>query len=105
MTVATWWTYEVRRCGHQAVTLPVLAAVLGYVGVAAGSEDATLLGRTLLTSALPAATALVCAAVVAREPMPELHLSLPTPTRAPSPAGSPGSPPSPRSPPSRWWRC
>ncbi|MFE0797709.1 hypothetical protein [Streptomyces mutabilis] len=79
MTVATWWTYEVRRCGHQAVTLPVLAAVLGYVGVAAGSEDGTLLGRTLLTSALPAATALVCAAVVAREPMPELHLSLPTP--------------------------
>ncbi|MEU1055437.1 hypothetical protein ABZ397_23190 [Streptomyces sp. NPDC005876] len=79
MTIAAWWAYEVRRCGHQAVTLPALAALLGYTGVAAGSQDGGLLGRTLLTCALPAATALVCAAVVAREPMPELHLSMPTP--------------------------
>ncbi|MFI7408982.1 hypothetical protein ACIBU0_09980 [Streptomyces sp. NPDC049627] len=79
MTAATWWAYEARRCGRQAVVLPVLAALLAYVAYAAGPGAGMLLGRTLLSCALPAATALACAAVVVREPSPELHLSLPTP--------------------------
>lgn len=79
MIGAAWCAHEVRRCGIQAVALPALGALLGYVAVATGSDDGTLLGRSLLTSAPPAATALVCAGVVAREPMLELHLSLPTP--------------------------
>ncbi|MCX4970329.1 hypothetical protein OHA98_37335 [Streptomyces sp. NBC_00654] len=78
MTAATWWTHEVRRCGKQAVALPVLAALLACVA-AVGLDGATVLGRALLSCALPAAAALACAAVVAREPLLELHLSLPTP--------------------------
>lgn len=79
MTAATWWAYEARRCGRQAVVLPMLAALLAYVAYAAGPGAGMLLGRTLLSCALPAATALACAAVVVREPSPELQLSLPTP--------------------------
>lgn len=79
MTAATWWAYEARRCGRQAVALPVLAALLAYVAYAASPGAGMLLGRTLLSCALPAATALACAAVVVREPAPELQLSLPTP--------------------------
>lgn len=79
MTIATWLPHEVRRCGKQAVVLPVLAALLACVAMLAGPGGGTLLGRSLLTSALPAATALACAAVVARERLLELHLSLPTP--------------------------
>ncbi|MFG2209674.1 hypothetical protein [Streptomyces sp. NPDC048638] len=78
MTTATWWAHEVRRCGRQAYVLPVLAALLAYGAMAARTGDGMLLGRALVTSALPTATALSCAAVVAREPMTELHLSLPT---------------------------
>ncbi|GAA3137933.1 hypothetical protein GCM10010466_31050 [Planomonospora alba] len=78
MTTATWWRHEVRRCGRQAFALPVLAALLAYAAVAAGPGAGMLLGRSLMSCALPAATALACAAVVAREPMLELHLSLPT---------------------------
>ncbi|SCK48505.1 hypothetical protein [Streptomyces sp. WMMB 322] len=79
MTIATWLPHEVRRCGKQAVVLPVLAALLACVAMLTGPGGGTLLGHSLLTSALPAATALACAAVVAREQLLELHLSLPTP--------------------------
>ncbi|MFE0253647.1 hypothetical protein [Streptomyces sp. NPDC059010] len=79
MTAATWWAYEARRCGRQAVILPPAAALLAYLASTAGPGTGMLLGRTLLSCALPAATALACAAVVAREPALELHLSLPTP--------------------------
>lgn len=79
MTIATWLPHEVRRCGKQALVLPVLAALLSCLATLTGPAGGTLLGRSLLTSALPAATALACAAVVARERMLELHLSLPTP--------------------------
>ncbi|MET9431094.1 MULTISPECIES: hypothetical protein [unclassified Streptomyces] len=79
MTAATWWTHEVRRCGRQAYALPLLAALLAYAAMATGPGGGALLGRALLTTALPAATALACAAIVAREPLLELHLSLPTP--------------------------
>lgn len=79
MTAATWWAYEARRCGRQAVILPLAAALLAYLASTAGPGTGMLLGRTLLSCALPAATALACAAVVAREPALELHLSLPTP--------------------------
>ncbi|MFF4694218.1 hypothetical protein [Streptomyces chattanoogensis] len=78
MTAATWWPHEVRRCGRQAYVLPVLAALLAYGAMAAQTGDGMLLGRALLTCAPPTAAALACAAVVAREPMAELHLSLPT---------------------------
>ncbi|MEU9115107.1 hypothetical protein AB0D04_25795 [Streptomyces sp. NPDC048483] len=78
MTTATWWPHEVRRCGRQAYVLPVLAALLAYGAVAARAGDGMLLGRALLTCAPPTAAALACAAVVARESMVELHLSLPT---------------------------
>ncbi|MGW2562001.1 hypothetical protein ACWCXB_22660 [Streptomyces sp. NPDC001514] len=82
MTTAPWWAHEVRRCGRQAVVLPVLAAVVACAATAAARPgDDELLGRSLLSCTLPAATALACAAVVAREPMVELHLSLPTPYR------------------------
>ncbi|MDC0772902.1 hypothetical protein [Streptomyces sp. HD] len=79
MTAATWWAYEARRCGRQAVILPLAAALLAYLASTGGPGTGMLLGRTLLSCALPAATALACAAVVAREPALELHQSLPTP--------------------------
>ncbi|MEV8395956.1 MULTISPECIES: hypothetical protein [unclassified Streptomyces] len=80
MTAATRWTHEARRCGRQAFLLPVLAALLAYLTSTTGSGAGAgmLLGRSLLSCALPAATALACAAVVAREQLLELHLSLPT---------------------------
>ena len=81
MTIATWLPHEVRRCGKQAFVLPVLAALLSCLAMLTGPGGGTLLGRALLTSALPTATALACAAVVARERLLELHLSLPTPCR------------------------
>ncbi|MEV7441336.1 hypothetical protein ACFWA6_19215 [Streptomyces sp. NPDC060020] len=80
-----WWRYEIRRCGKQAAVLPLVAAALAYAavggthGAGPGFAGGALLGRTLLSTALPAATALACAAVVVREPMTELHLTLPTP--------------------------
>ncbi|WP_431034437.1 hypothetical protein ACQYWQ_12185 [Streptomyces sp. P6-2-1] len=79
MATATWWTHEARHCGRQAFVLPVLAALLAATAAFAHSGAGTLLARTLLVCALPVATALACASVTAREPMPELHLSLPTP--------------------------
>ncbi|WP_202510563.1 hypothetical protein [Streptomyces sp. SID5643] len=79
MTAATWWTYERRRCGRQVFVLPVLAALLAYAAVAADPAGGAMLGRVLLACALPAATALACAAVVAHDSLLELHLSLPTP--------------------------
>lgn len=83
MTAATWWRDEARRCGKQAFVLPVTAALAAYAAAAGGQGGPgggiAVLGRSLLTCALPAATALACAAVVAREPMRELHQSLPTP--------------------------
>ncbi|MFJ9847974.1 hypothetical protein [Streptomyces sp. NPDC101150] len=78
MTAATWWPHEVRRCGRQAYVLPLLAALLAYGATAGRTGDGLLLGRALVTCAPPTAAALACAAVVAREPMTELHLSLPT---------------------------
>ncbi|GHH40765.1 hypothetical protein [Streptomyces candidus] len=75
---AVWWPYEVHRCGRQALALPVVAALLAYAAGSADSATGLLLGRSVLSCALPAAAALACAAVVARERMPELHLSLPT---------------------------
>ena len=79
MTAAPWWAHEARRCGRQAFVLPVAAALVVFVAVATESGTGVVLDRALLSCALPAATALACAAVVAREPMFELHLSLPTP--------------------------
>ncbi|MGW4561587.1 hypothetical protein ACWEN3_03965 [Streptomyces sp. NPDC004561] len=79
MTAATWWTYERRRCGRQAFVLPVLAALLSYTAVAAGPGGGMMLGRVLLDCALPTGAALACAAVVARDALLELHMSLPTP--------------------------
>ncbi|WP_197349697.1 hypothetical protein [Streptomyces bathyalis] len=79
MTIATWLPHEVRRCGKQAFVLPVLAALLSCLAMLTGPGGGTLLERSMLTSALPAATALACAAVVARERLLELHMSLPTP--------------------------
>ncbi|MFF2330193.1 MULTISPECIES: hypothetical protein [unclassified Streptomyces] len=79
MAAASWWAHEARRCGKQAIVLPVLAALLASAAVAAGPGAGVVLDRALLSCALPTATALVCAAAVAREPMLELHLSLPTP--------------------------
>ncbi|MEU9621688.1 MULTISPECIES: hypothetical protein [unclassified Streptomyces] len=79
MTVAPWWVHEARRCGKQAFVLPLLAALLAFVAVVAGPGAGVVLDRALLSCALPTATALACAAAVAREPMVELHLSLPTP--------------------------
>ncbi|MEU8568897.1 hypothetical protein AB0C51_11130 [Streptomyces pathocidini] len=78
MTAATWWAHEARRCGRQAFALPALAALATYAAVATGPPGGTLLGRALLTSALPVGAALAVAATVAREPMAELHLTLPT---------------------------
>ncbi|MFF9398830.1 hypothetical protein ACF1FX_02065 [Streptomyces sp. NPDC014646] len=79
MTAVPWWAHEARRCGRQAFVLPVLAAITASAAVATGSGTGVVLDRALLSCALPTATALACAAVVAREPMLELHLSLPTP--------------------------
>ncbi|MFI9625604.1 hypothetical protein [Streptomyces sp. NPDC052042] len=79
MTAAPWRAHEARRCGRQAFVLPALAALAAFVTVATGSGIGVVLGRALLSCALPTATALACAAVVAREPMLELHLSLPIP--------------------------
>ncbi|MGW1145065.1 hypothetical protein ACWD6I_08375 [Streptomyces sp. NPDC002454] len=79
MTTVTWWVHERRRCGRQAFVLPVAAALVVYAAFAAGPDDSMLLARSLLTCALPAATAVACAAVVARESLRELHGSLPTP--------------------------
>ncbi|MFF4605289.1 hypothetical protein ACFY12_21465 [Streptomyces sp. NPDC001339] len=56
-----------------------MAGLLAYAATASGPSSGMPLGRSLLTCALPAGMALACAAVVAREPMLELHLSLPTP--------------------------
>ncbi|GAA3492351.1 hypothetical protein [Streptomyces cremeus] len=75
---AAWWPHEVRRCGRQALVLPLAAALLAYTAGTADSAAGPLLGRTVLSCALPVAAALACAAVVAREHMRELHLSLPT---------------------------
>jgi hypothetical protein len=79
MATAIQWTHEARRCGRQAFVLPVLAALLAAAAAFARPGAGTLLARTLLGCALPVATALACASVAARDPMPELHLSLPTP--------------------------
>ncbi|MFB7912973.1 hypothetical protein [Streptomyces sp. NPDC056061] len=79
MTAPPWWVHEARRCGRQAFLLPVLAALLAFTAVATGSGAGVVLDRALLSCALPTAAALACAAVLAREPMVELHLSLPTP--------------------------
>ncbi|MDI3388688.1 hypothetical protein QIS99_21125 [Streptomyces sp. B-S-A8] len=81
VTVANWWVHEARRCGRQAFVLPVLAALVAGATTATGQGSGMLLSRSLLTCAVPMATALACAAVVAREPMAELHLSLSTPYR------------------------
>ncbi|MFJ4825647.1 hypothetical protein ACIP5L_20485 [Streptomyces bacillaris] len=78
MSAAGWWPHEARRCGTQALVLPLVAALLAYAASTADTAAGMLLGRSVLSCALPAATALACAAVVAREPMPELHRSLPT---------------------------
>ncbi|MEV0982236.1 hypothetical protein [Streptomyces sp. NPDC049915] len=73
------WPHEARRCGLAALVLPCAAALVAWAAMATGDDpDGTLLGRALLTTALPAATALACASVVARETMTELHLTLPT---------------------------
>ncbi|MFF9130361.1 hypothetical protein [Streptomyces sp. NPDC014806] len=72
------WVYEARRCGLAALALPCAAALVAWAAMVTGGTDGTLVGRALLTTALPAATALGCASVVAREAMTELHLTLPT---------------------------
>ncbi|MFF9345841.1 hypothetical protein [Streptomyces sp. NPDC014734] len=79
MTTPPWWIHEARRCGRQAFVLPILAALLAFTAVATGSGTGVVFDRALLSCALPTATALACAAVMAREPMLELQLSLPTP--------------------------
>lgn len=73
------WVYEARRCGLAALALPCAAALAAWAAMVTGGAHGTLLGRALLTTALPAATALACASVVAREAMTELHLTFPTP--------------------------
>ncbi|OUC99540.1 hypothetical protein [Streptomyces swartbergensis] len=80
MPTGAWrpWLHEARRCGRGALTLPLLAAVAAWAATATGPEGGGLLARALITTAVPAATALACASVVAREPMAELHLTLPT---------------------------
>ncbi|WP_016906186.1 hypothetical protein [Streptomyces xiaopingdaonensis] len=72
------WAQEARRCGRTALLLPVLAAVAAFAAFSAGPPEGTLLGRLVLECALPVATALACATVVVREPMAELHMTLPT---------------------------
>ncbi|MGY1578118.1 hypothetical protein [Streptomyces sp. MN13] len=74
----SWWAYEARRCGRGALVLPLLAALAAWAAMATGPHGGSLLGRALLSTALPAATALACGSVIAREAMTELHLTLPT---------------------------
>ncbi|MFF6913779.1 hypothetical protein [Streptomyces sp. NPDC012466] len=80
MTAGAWhaWLHEARRCGRGALVLPLLAALTAWAATATGPGGGALLSRALITTAVPATTALACATVVAREPMAELHLTLPT---------------------------
>jgi hypothetical protein len=67
------WRYEARRCGRQLWILPVVTAALWFAAPVA------YWGAWLTAALVPLTAALCTAAIVARERLVELHLSLPVP--------------------------
>ncbi|WP_189329072.1 hypothetical protein [Actinoplanes ianthinogenes] len=66
-----WW-YDTRRCGRQLCVLLAVTAALWF------TAPLVYWGSWLTAALVPLAAALCAAAIVAREPLAELHLSLPT---------------------------
>ena len=86
MTDTSLWSYEARRAGPAALALPLLAAG-GIVAVSiavsaahqATTQGAGLTMVRLVADVLPVTVGLAAAAVLGRERLLEVHLSLPTP--------------------------
>ncbi|MFI6216514.1 hypothetical protein ACIBCD_31330 [Nocardia brasiliensis] len=71
-----WW-YEIRRCGPGVlVTAPLVGVVIGIALVA---FDGTMILRTIALEVVALTAGLATAAVLGRERMGELHLTVRTP--------------------------
>ncbi|WP_338772356.1 hypothetical protein V7968_13050 [Nocardia vulneris] len=71
-----WW-YEIRRCGLGVlVTAPLVGVV---VGIALTAFDGATILRTVALEVVPLTAGLATAAVLGRERMRELHLTVRTP--------------------------
>ncbi|MEU4156431.1 hypothetical protein [Actinoplanes sp. NPDC026670] len=81
----TLWRYEARRAGPAAVLGPPLAVALGVAAAFAYPEPSdTTTARILLGGlemAVPLAAAVVCSALIGRDPAREIQLAAPTPYR------------------------
>ncbi|AFT99094.1 hypothetical protein [Nocardia brasiliensis] len=71
------WRYEIRRCGLGVLAPTPLAGVV--IGIALVAFDGAMILRTVALEVVPLTAGLVTAAVLGRERMLELHLTVRTP--------------------------
>jgi len=73
--------HEIRRCGVGSVAAPLVAGAALGAGVAVSTDGAGTPGAWAAGAALSLVAGLATAAGLSREPLVELHLTLPTPYR------------------------
>jgi hypothetical protein len=76
------WRYEFGRAGWTTLAAPPLALIAPLALTAFGGTERERLLLAGPEAVLPLAVALAAVSIVARDPVTELHLTLPTPLRA-----------------------
>lgn len=76
------WRYELGRAGWTTLAAPPLALIVPLALLALGGTERERLLLAGPEAVLPLAVALVAVSIVARDPVTELHLTLPTRFRA-----------------------